>query len=367
MEKVKILCVLNALNKCNGIATYVMNYYKYFDHNKVKMDFLVVSDDICEEYKSLVDFYSDNIYICSEFSIKNFFRAKKELNNILSNNRYDIVYCHILYTGYFYFMYAKKFKIEHRILHSHNTPIKNKNVVKELLYRIMSKLAVKSATDYFACSKDAGEYLFKGKEYLVIKNAINLDIYKYNENKRNQVRKLLNINNEFLICQVGRFREQKNHKFSVDFFEQLLNVNNNCKLIFVGDGPLENEIKEYVTYKNLKEKVIFLGVRNDVNEILQAMDVFILPSLFEGLGIVAIEAQASSLPCIVSDVVPREVQISDKIEFVSLNNIEEWINKTLKYENNKRNEIVFNNKRIEYEINNESKKLEEILFKIKGE
>lgn len=366
MRTIKILCVLNSLDRCNGISTYIMNYYNKTNHDNVKYDFLVTDNNVCDEYRENIEKNGDKIILTNRVRLKNYFKEIKNIKNILKENNYDIVYSQILYTAFFYLKGAKNVGIKHRILHCHNTPTKDKNIIKEILYRIMSKLAVWYATDYFACSDLAGKYLFKNREYRVVRNAIGVEKYLFDSDTRKKYRNELNLNDKLVIGHVGRLDIQKNHKFILDVFEEILKKEENAKLLLVGSGPLEEEIKQYSKQKNMDKNIEFLGTRDDINNILQAMDVFVFPSLFEGLGIAAVEAQMSSLPCVISDKVPLEVKFSENVKFIDIKkeNINEWCNTILGFKdiNRTRNEKLC--KESGYDINNEVEELEKLYKEI---
>ena len=211
---------------------------------------------------------------------------------------------------------AKKADIPVRISHSHNTvtrfdfkwPIK-------ILYKYLLRLV---ATDYVACGIDAGKYLF-GKEVKVIHNAIDVDKFKFNGKARNKLRKELNIENKFVIGHVGRFEPQKNHNFLIDVFYEYQKRDNDAVLLLIGNGSLEDKIKEKVKQLDIQDKVKFTGSISNVNEMYSAMDLFILPSFHEGLPVVGVEAQMSGVTCVFSDNVTKEVKFNENVFYISLN------------------------------------------------
>ena len=228
--------------------------------------------------------------------------------------------------------YAKKYGVPIRIAHSHNAGFQTNSKMKTIVGNIFKKNLLKYTTDYFACSKLAGEWLFnedivKSDKFKVIHNGVDLKKYSFNDKIRNDIRKKYNIdNNTIVIGHVGRFVEQKNHEFLLNVFKEYNHLNPTSKLLLVGTGPLEVDIKKKVKELNLFDKVIFTGFKSDVNNYMQAMDLFVLPSKFEGLGLVLIESQASGLSCFTSkDVVPKEAHVSKLLTFIKLdNNAKEW-------------------------------------------
>ena len=252
--------------------------------------------------------------------------------------------------------YFKGIKI--RISHSHFAYAPQN--IKTIIYRKLGNLF---SNKYMACSVDAAHYLFGkriGKVY-ILKNAINLEKFEFSNITRQTVRKNLNIENHFVIGNVGRFIEQKNHNFLIDIFHEIVKIRKDSVLLLIGDGDLEGEIKEKVKKTGINDKVIFLGSRNDVNELMMAMDLFLFPTLFEGLGIVLLEAQLSGLSCVCSNRLPQDVRITNNITFLDLNeNINDWVNECVKEKKINRNSIdlsLFT--KAGYNIENESKQLKQ--------
>ena len=293
-------------------------------------------------------------------------RYNKELTKIFNENNYKIVHSHINTLSVFPLKIAKKCGIPVRIAHSHSTTNK-KEWKKNMLKQILRPFSKKYATNYMCCSELAGRWLFGNKEYnngnvYILNNAIDVEKFSYNESIRIKKRKELNIDdNKLIIGHVGRFVEQKNHKFLIDIFNQVQLKHKNAILLLIGQGPLLNEIKDKVKKLNLEEKVMFLGQREDINELYQAMDIFIFPSLYEGLGMALVEAQYSGLPCIASDEIPKEADITKNIIFLNLNRDKsKWADSIFVCDNRKNNCKMINDDK--FNIKSESKKLEKIYF-----
>lgn len=200
---------------------------------------------------------------------------------------------------------------------------------------------IRYTADYLiACSKYAGEWLFgknacKSDKFLVLNNAIDSKEFLFNGDTRIKKRKELNINNRFVVGHVGRFDSPKNHDLLIDIFKVVHDKNNNSLLLLVGDGELRNQIEKKVDGLGLNDSVIFTGVRSDISDLMQVMDVLVFPSLYEGLPVTLIEAQASGLPCIISDNISEEVKITELVKFISIdNNVNIWANEIAKYFNN---------------------------------
>ena len=316
-----------------GVEAVVMNYYRNIDHSKIQFDFICDEDSTNIPYEEIEKLGGRVITIPPYQKV---FKYHKELKRILVEGNYKIVHSHINTLSVFSLYAAKCAKVPVRIAHSHSTTNKKekkKNLMKQFL-KPFSKLY---ATKYMCCSELAGRWLFGDKEYdkgnvYLLNNAIDLDKFKYDEKIRSKKRKELEINDDTLVIgHIGRFVEQKNHRFLIDIFNEIHKKENNSILILVGQGPLMEEIKEKVTTLNLNDSVKFLGQRNDANELYQAFDLFLLPSLYEGLPVVGVEAQASGNLCYLSNDMTKETKVLDSTMFMSLNNsAEEWANTILK-------------------------------------
>lgn len=283
-EKIIIAHIMGKWNG-GGVESVVMNYYRNIDRNKIQFHFLCDEDSTDIPYEE-IEKLGGKVIVIPPY--QKLFKYQKELYRIFKENNYKIVHSHINALSVFPLRIAKKAKIPVRIAHSHSTSNKKewkKNILKMIL-RPLSKLY---ANNYFACTEYAGKWLFgkkvvERKELNVINNAIDLKKFKFNENTREDLRKELGIKEETLIIgHVGRFMKQKNHEFLIDVFEEAIKQDNNMYLILVGQGPLEDKIKEMAKEKGIEDKILFLGQRNDVNKLYQAMDIFVLPSLYEGL------------------------------------------------------------------------------------
>ena len=253
------------------------------------------------------------------------------LKKILENNKYDVLWYNVCsLSDITLLQLAKKYKISCRIVHSHTNSNMGGRLVG-ILHDIHKRKVGKYATDYFACTISAGEYMFsktgeKSKKVQVINNAINVEAYKYNYETRQRIRSELGIKNEFLLGHVGRFHFEKNHFFIIDVMEKLSEKNPKSKLLLVGTGPLKNQIIKRIKDKGFLNKTIILENRKDIGELLQAIDFFVFPSLFEGLPLALIEAQAADLPCIISNVIPHAAVLTEKVYSLSLKDeAQEWV------------------------------------------
>lgn len=340
-----------------GVESVVMNYYRYIDKSKIQFDFICDEDSTNIPYEEIENLGGKVILIPPYQKV---LKYHKELKRVLKEGKYKIVHSHINTLSVFSLFAAKCAGVPVRIAHSHSTTNKKekkKNLIKQVL-RPFSKLF---ATDYMCCSELAGRWLFGNKEYdngnvYLLNNAIDLDKFKYDEEKRKEKRKELNIEDSTLVIgHVGRFVEQKNHRFLIDIFNEVHKQKEDSILLLAGQGPLMEEMQEKVKALGIENSVKFLGQRNDINELYQAFDVFCLPSLYEGLPVVGVEAQATGLLCILSDDMTKETKVLDSTIFIGLNNTaEEWATNILNgFKQFKRNdtkkEISSNNFNIQSE------------------
>lgn len=326
---IRIAQVMGKMNS-GGVESFVMNYYRKMDKDKIQFDFIVDEDSELPQ-KEEIEKLGGNIIRVPSY--QHIFKYMNRLIKIFNENNYEIVHSHLNSLSVFPLCCAYIAKVPYRIAHSHSTS-NRKEKIKNILKNILKPFSKIFATNYFACSEHAGRWLFGDKTFdfgkvNIVHNAIDVDRFKFNEEIRKKVRKDLNLEGKFVIGHVGRFVTQKNHEFLIDIFNEVCKEKEESVLLLIGEGPLENKIRDKVKSLKLEKKVYFLNVRNDVNELMQAMDIFVFPSLYEGLGIVAIEAQCSGLKCICSTEVPNEVKVSNAIDFIELNNITEWKYKIL--------------------------------------
>lgn len=353
-----------------GVENFLMNYYRNIDKSKIQFDFIIDSDSTVIPRDEIEGLGGKIIEIPPYQKI---FKYTKELKKVLKENNYQIVHSHLNSLSVFPLYCAWKEKIPVRIAHSHSTTNK-KEWKKNILKNILKPFSKIFATNYFACSEHAGRWLFgnqtfeKGK-VTIIHNAIDVEKFKFKQEIRDNIRKKFKFKEQLVLGHVGRFVKQKNHEFLIDIFNEVQKENENSVLILIGEGPLEDKIKEKVKKIGLEKKVYFLGIRDDVNELMQMIDCFVFPSLYEGLGIVLIEAQTSNLPCIASTEIPKEVKINENVSFCRLNkNPKDWSNEILKLVNKEeqrisKEDIISLSK---YNIKVEVNKLLEIYLKLEG-
>ena len=335
-KKVKVLYFVDRMRR-GGIQTLLYEYTKFLDKSKIDICFLVLDDGIHYDLEDEISKLGAKIYKLNGIWPNSPFyliKYNKALNAFFKeHNDFDVVHLHSSSKNFWVLKYAKKYGINTRISHSHNIAFQSKNPLKIFVGNIFKPLLIKYSTDYFACSKEAGIWLFGDKivnsdKFKVIKNGVDIDKYKYNSEIRNNIRKEYNIKDEeVLLGNVGRFTNQKNHLFLVEIFNDLLKQNDKYKLMLVGIGELENDIKAKLEEYNILDKVIFTGFKTNVNDYLNAIDLFVLPSKYEGLPLVLIEAQANGLKCITSKgVVTEEAKVSSQLDYIELNeSTAQWV------------------------------------------
>lgn len=338
-KQLKILYFVDRM-LIGGIQKLVLEIAKNIDKEKFQLDFLLLDDGKEYELENTLKNLKCKVYKLKSVWIKNpfdYINYYIKMKNFFkeTGKYYDIVHLHSSSKNFLFLYLAKKSNIKVRIAHSHTTGFKTSNYLKETIGNIMKYFLVKNATNFMACSKDAGKWLFgekKVKDIIVLKNSIDISKYKYNEKIRKKIREEFNLLEDDIVCgNVGRVVEQKNHKFLLEIFKEVLKINNKYKLLIVGDynNSLKEELDKYVKKFDMSENIIFTGFRNNSNEYLNAMDLFLFPSKVEGLGIALIEAQSNGLKCIVSENIPEEAKVSDNVITINLNNEKDWVEKII--------------------------------------
>jgi len=325
---IRVLHMLDGLDR-GGIETMLINLYRHIDRDQVQFDFLLTNPHHCE-YEDEVIALGGRIYRAPRFS---FLRPDKYIRAVdcffATHPEYRIVHSHSTAKSAIPLSIAKKYGVPVRIAHAHIN--QGGQWWREMLQSIMKLRLNHVCTHRFACSTDAAEWLFGAQNISntrIIINAIELDKYQYNKLTRTKMRSQLGIPEQTFVCgHIGRFTEQKNHIFLLDIFAAIHRVKPDAKLILIGKGPLEQDIKAKIAALHLNNDVIMTGEIDNVQDYLQVMDAFVFPSLFEGLGMVLIEAQAAGLPCYTSlDKVPAAAAVTkDLVRFLPLeNNADLW-------------------------------------------
>lgn len=365
-KKIQILYFVDRMLK-GGIQSLVIEITKHINREKFQIDFLLLDDgkeyDLEKEINELgCNVYKlENVWIKTPIDYINYYEQMKKFFKKKGKN-YDIVHLHSSSKNFLVLYFAKKYGIKIRIAHSHNINFQTKNVAKRFVGDIFKYLLRKNATNFMACSKKAGVWLFgKNIEVDILRNAINIEKFKYNKTERKNIREKYNISEDDIVCgNVGRFAPQKNHEFLVDIFKEVNAKDRRYRLLLVGTGTVEeqNKLKKKVKEYEIEDSVIFAGFQEKANLYFNAMDIFVFPSKFEGLGIVVIEAQANGLTCVISNNIPEEVKISENVKAIGLNEKQKWINTILETEKNRTNNLNSINDK-GYNISQEIKMLEQ--------
>ena len=357
-EPIRVLHVVGRMDR-GGIETLIMNLYRNIDRSKVQFDFLahygreaVYNDEIrsmggvIHEMPALKD--DNHVYYWR------LFLYIKALHEFFKNHDYKIIHGHMTNTASIYMPIAKRYGVTTRIAHSHNTH--GKAGLLGFVTNVLQKPIYKNATDWFACS-NAAAYWFYPKDEVdagkvtIVPNAVDAQRFRFNEVVRTRMRHELGIESNFVIGCVARFRPEKNHSFLLKLLQEVLKTEHSAVLLFAGEGPCEDSVKAEAAELGIKEKVIFLGMRTDVPDLLQAMDVFVLASLWEGLPVTGIEAQASGLHCVVSDGITEEMNALDMVDYVSLDApLSVWAEKIVKSASYPRIDTFEEMKRAGYDI-----------------
>jgi glycosyltransferase involved in cell wall biosynthesis len=349
------------IDRRSGVASFIMNYYRYINKEKIHFDFLsnsLTNDNFSNEIKRL----GGNIYNTPNYK-KNIFKYIIYTNKVISNGYYDIIHCHDFLVSIIPLFIARINGIKVRIIHSHGNF--NASLWKRLLVYFFRNFWNFFATDFFACSIEAAHFLFGRRyKYIIINNAIEVERYIFNDVARNIIRNNLHLSeNDFVIGYIARFEKGKNHFFLIDVFLNIVEKYSNAYLLLIGDGLLRDTLKNYVNKLNISKNVLFYGISKNVYDLYSAMDLFVFPSLFEGLGLVGIEAQCAGLPVIASLNIPKAMQITPLVHWLDLQEgPKKWAEKAIEYSISSRkrmnmNEIITKNG---YNIKNEAKKLEGI-------
>lgn len=341
----RVLQVLSSLNIGSGIANVVVNYYRKIDKEKIQFDFLLF-EKMPKSFESEVLslggklYYIDKPTLCSVGKYKRIVKEFFETNR----SRWSAVHIHEILVQRYVSAGARRAGIHRIVIHSHGTKFaimqKDGLYIKNLLRYAVKRIRnfyllggiVKNSDVRLACSNDAGKALFKKADFTVLKNAIDYGKYKFNVPTRQKYRELLDLReSEKCIMHVGRLCDEKNQLFLIDAFSVAVAADSNMKLVLVGDGRMKSTLEKRVNEKGIGDKVVFIGNRSDIGEMLMAADLFVFPSINEGLGIALIEAQASGLACIASDSIPKEADCTGTVKFASLvDGVEKWADLILK-------------------------------------
>lgn len=325
---IRVLMVLGGPMGYGGTEAFLMNYYRHINHERVQFDFVCQGNTHGVYDDEIISLGGKVFYI--PFKSKHPFKFNAKLKEVIKNGKYQIVHGQMDAMNAWVMWVAKRSGVPIRIAHSHNTNVPTDNIFKKAFNNLAKKMIPKYATDLWACSTEAGEWLFgknlvKSGKVLIMHNAIDVELFQYDRTTREEIRNKYNIKNDsFVIGHVGRLSYQKNHKLLLKVFADYCKMDKNAVLFLIGDGELRNDLEEMAISLGIEEKVVFAGNQLHPNKFYNAMDIFVFPSFYEGLGITFLEAQTNGLFCICSENVPREGLISDAV-FLSINDpVEKW-------------------------------------------
>lgn len=331
--KIKILHFVPGFDH-GGIESRLIDWYQEIDRNTFQFE-LIVSKDI--ENNLLIRKFEDlggKVYRIPSFSLKNLKKFNSSIKKILLMNKYDVVHCHNPTSGAFFLKVAKSVGIKKRIMHSRTNKFPD-SIRYPKIRDFLKSRAVKYSNIHLACSNSAGEWLYKSKEFGIIRNGIDTSIFKFDNSIRQQLRSNLNISeDEIILGIVARLTPSKNHKFIIDILEYLEKEKpEKYKFLIVGDGPLRFEIAEYAKRLNIENNVIFVGKKENVYDYYQVMDIFVFPSEYEGFGTVSVESQSTGLKTLISTGVPKDVMITDLVYQLPLSlGAKKWGQAILQYD-----------------------------------
>lgn len=316
VEMIKILYVNGGTMDRGGVSTFMMNVYEKMHSEKIQIDFLVhtLSKGVRDEDILNLGGKIFRVPARGKNPLKNY----RQIKQIMLDGNYDVVHAHADAGNSTILAIAKECDIPIRISHCHNTNYTNKSLLKKFLNEQFKKQIPKYATHLWACSEKAGEWLYGNHSFEVIPNAIDVQKFIYSPQLSEDLRKELNLENKFVIGHVGRFDYQKNHDFLLKVFVEVVHEREDAHLVLIGKGELEEIIKKQANQLGILDKISFLGESSNVNKLINVFDVGVFPSLFEGFSIAMVEMQVNGLPLVVSDNVPSEINLTDNIRFLSL-------------------------------------------------
>ena len=308
MQKARVLEIIGK-RPVGGVGTVMLNYQRHMNMERVQMDYLIFGEQE-ETFDREVKKLGSKVYTYPALSGRQMGQTKKYFEQFFAehHSEYDIVHLHAPYIAFLCLPVAAKYGIAHRIVHSHAT-VYAESRIKAVRNRMLWSICQKYITDRIGCSEAAGAFLFGNKDYTVLKNAISCEDYAYDEAVRDRIRTQYGAKNKLIVGNVGRFSQQKNQIYLIDIFAEIQKIHKDSVLWLAGDGELRPQIEDRVKELGLISSVKFFGMVDNTRELYQAMDVLVMPSLFEGLPMTGVEAQACGLPCVFADTITREVDV----------------------------------------------------------
>ena len=309
-----------------GMEAYLMNVYRCIDREKLQFDFINLNPRemaFTEEINSL----GGHVYKIPRRR-DDVAAHKKAINDLLSTHKYKGIYyqCTRRLTTMELFKFAKKYGIEKRVIHSHSSDEKGIDTISAIRKKCSSLVMNRYINGRLACSENAGKWMFGNKEYIVINNGIDLEKYRFSSEKRQEIRAEFGISDDtFVLGTVGRLDYEKNPLLMVDIFNEFKKKHENSVFLHIGTGAYLDQMKQHIEELSLGDSYLLLGERKNVYDLLNAFDVFLLPSLYEGFPLVLVESQANGLQCVISDTITKDIDLTGLVQYASIQNISEWI------------------------------------------
>lgn len=336
-DKLKVIHFVSKMDRA-GQETFIMNLFRKIDKDKMQFDFLC-TDNSPADYDEEIRALGGNIYYVRPIKmagplkqIEKFLALVSALSKMEGEYVFHIHTHHAMDAVSNVFA-AKVAGVRTIVIHSHNTSALYHLKAHALFKKVLNLLEIRR----FACSYEAGKWMFEKDNFEVLHNGIDMEVFRFNTETRNKVRKDLGWGDKIIVGHIGRFNEQKNHTFMVEIFAKIYEQIKDAQLVLVGKGELEDQVREKIRKLGIEEAVTFLGVRDDVYRLYQGMDLFLFPSLFEGLPVVLVEAQGGDLPCLISDTISREVILTDRVSIARLDaDAQEWADQAISVIKNNR-------------------------------
>ncbi len=318
---IRILHIVSSLARANGVSGCIMNYYRGIDRSKFQFDILFFTDN-ANSYREEFESLGGRAIKIDRPSITNFLTISKQLHQLFAQNRYSIIHCHVAQIGLLLFPIAYRHSVESIILHSHNSR-SSEIRYKQIRNSVMNRLSSMLATHHFACSREAAEALFSRSEIqkgiFVMNNAVDVNRFRFSPDKRAALREELGVDKDrVLIGNIGRCCIQKNQLLLIDIFNTHLKRHSQSTLVIVGDGAILESLKARANELGISNNIIFTDVRKDIDCIVSALDIMVMPSLFEGLPVTGIEAQTAGLPCLFASSITKDVKVNSNTSFQPL-------------------------------------------------
>lgn len=354
--------------KAGGVDRYLLNFLEAVHGKEVQVDFL--TNEISPELERYLEQYGANLYAVT--TQKHPFRQYRQVCSVLKENAYDMVYLNLSTAIECIAAFAaRKMHVKERVLHSHSSGNDRQSAMERFIYNAIHKVCrlflYKAGTRFYACSVKAGEWLYpkkivKSDKFEVIYNAVDRNRFCYRQNMRREMRTELGLEEKHVFGHVGNFCYPKNCRFLLEVFEQIYKLDKQTVLLLIGTGTELEDIKQLVEKKKLQDVVRFLGWRSDTERLYQAMDTFLLPSKFEGLPIVGVEAQSTGLQCVFSTEVTKETQIQNECYFLDLKQSpKQWAEFILAHENYDREQVHYLEEAKNYDLERQVSQLRRIV------